>query len=77
LDQLIFIVQRELSKIQTNPINFFIFSVVSIKNQVCWPKTDSFNQFTAGFSSVNGTKKFKFALGKPASFTGFSSVNQH
>jgi hypothetical protein len=43
VDQLMFTVQHELSKIQMNLVVFFVFSVVSLKYSYFGQKTDGFN----------------------------------
>jgi hypothetical protein len=42
VDQLMFTVQHELSKIQMNLVVFFVFSVVSLKKQLFWAKNRRF-----------------------------------
>jgi hypothetical protein len=52
VNQLIFTVQCELSKLQINPVKIFHFSIKTTK-------TDRLERFTASFLSVN---RYKFKL---------------
>jgi hypothetical protein len=56
VDQLISTVQREFSKLQMNPVSFFIFCKKHQKRYVL-AKTHSFERFTSGFVAVNGQQK--------------------
>jgi hypothetical protein len=52
VDQLIFTVQCELSKLQINLFKNFHFSVKNSKNRFVSWLTDGLEQFLAGFSTV-------------------------
>jgi hypothetical protein len=52
VDQLIFIVQCELRKLQINPAKIFIFSAKNSKNQFISRLTADFYRFFADFASV-------------------------
>jgi hypothetical protein len=80
VDQLIFTVQCELSKLQINTAKIFIFSAKNGKNQFISRLTAGFYRFFAGFLPVN---QFKFKLiwfGQTGQFlpvsTGLPAVNR-
>jgi hypothetical protein len=52
VDQLIFTVQCELSKLQINLVKFFHFSVKNSKNRFVSRLTDGLERFLGGFSPV-------------------------
>jgi hypothetical protein len=52
VDQLIFTVQYELSKLQINPAKIFIFFYKNSKNQFVSRLTGGFYRFFAGFASI-------------------------
>jgi hypothetical protein len=81
VDQLIFTVQCELSKLQINPAKIFIFSAKNGKNQFISRLTAGFYRFFTGFSPVN---QFEFKLiwfGQTGRFlpvsTGLPAVNRY
>jgi hypothetical protein len=53
VDQLIFTVQCELSKLQINLVNFFHFFYKNNKNRFVSLLTDGLERFLANFSPVN------------------------
>jgi hypothetical protein len=72
VDQLIFTVQCELSKLQIGLVKIFHFSVKTAKTGSFLWKTESLGRFTADFSPIN-QYKFKFGLDctNSSSFTDF------
>jgi hypothetical protein len=59
VDQLIFTMQCELSKLQINLVKIFIFAVKNSKNRFVSRLTDGLERFLTGFPPVN---RFEFKL---------------